>query len=77
VFARLLTRDQRLALAAQIGQVPPGVFCRHVGWSIEKYRKVAQRGRARLSRLVRIDEGEAPARGGSVLAARRPSQTQR
>jgi DNA-directed RNA polymerase specialized sigma24 family protein len=47
--AQALSPDQRLVLAAQIGlQMPSGEFCRRVGWSGEKYRKVAQRARARL-----------------------------
>jgi len=39
--------------------------CRH-GWSAEKYRKVAQRGRARLPRLLEHDE---PAAVPRVLPA--------
>jgi DNA-directed RNA polymerase specialized sigma24 family protein len=51
--ARSLSADQRLVLASQIG-VPMGrgEFCRRSGWSHEKYRKVAQRGRARLRRAL-------------------------
>jgi DNA-directed RNA polymerase specialized sigma24 family protein len=49
-----LTADQRLVLACQIGQMSREDFCRRYGWSQEKYRKVAQRGRARLRRLMAI-----------------------
>jgi DNA-directed RNA polymerase specialized sigma24 family protein len=44
----LLSEDQRLVLASQAaGEAPAGFRARH-DWSSEKYRKVAQRGRARL-----------------------------
>jgi hypothetical protein len=33
-------------------QMSGGEFCRRFGWSHEKYRKVAQRGRAQLRRLL-------------------------
>ena len=54
--ARLLTDDQRLVLAAQVGQVPRADFCRRFGWTTEKYRKVGQRARARLRMLKALDE---------------------
>jgi DNA-directed RNA polymerase specialized sigma24 family protein len=48
-----LTPDQRLVLACQVGlQMGSGEFCRRYGWSAEKYRKVAQRARARLRELM-------------------------
>ena len=50
--AQELTHDQRLVLAAQVAQVGAGEFCRRYGWSGEKYRKVAQRARNRLRRLM-------------------------
>lgn len=50
--AHRLTGDQRLVLAAQLGQVGRGEFCSRYGWSHEKYRKVAQRARARLRTLM-------------------------
>jgi DNA-directed RNA polymerase specialized sigma24 family protein len=47
--AQALSSDQRLVLAAQTSlQMSSSEFCRRVGWSAEKYRKVAQRARARL-----------------------------
>jgi hypothetical protein len=46
--ARDLSADQRLVLASQTAQLSRGEFCERHGWSFEKYRKVAQRGRARL-----------------------------
>ena len=56
-LARALTPDQRLVLACQLGlQMESGVFCRRFGWSPEKYRKVAQRARARLRRLMAEEE---------------------
>ncbi len=51
-LAGRLTFDQRLVLASQLGQVDRATFCDRYGWSEEKYRKVAQRARARLSRLM-------------------------
>ncbi|MGD1051683.1 MAG: hypothetical protein ABR947_11495 [Solirubrobacteraceae bacterium] len=48
-----LSRDQQLVLASQV-TVDMGVaeFCARFGWSVEKYRKVAQRARAKLRVLV-------------------------
>jgi DNA-directed RNA polymerase specialized sigma24 family protein len=52
-MARQLTSDQQLALVSQIGlQMERTEFCRRVGWSEEKYRKVAQRARCRLRQLM-------------------------
>jgi len=48
-----LTPDQRLVIASQtFGRDTPAEFCERHGWGLEKYRKVAQRGRARLERLL-------------------------
>lgn len=48
-----LTPDQRLVLACQIGlQMDTAEFCARFGWSVEKHRKVAQRARSRLRRLL-------------------------
>jgi hypothetical protein len=44
-----LTEDQRLVLQTQVGCAE---FCELHGWSQEKYRKVLQRGRARLKALA-------------------------
>jgi DNA-directed RNA polymerase specialized sigma24 family protein len=50
---RELTPDQRLILISQVALgMPRAEFCRRYGWSAEKYRKVAQRARARLGRLM-------------------------
>ena len=48
-----LSRDQQLVLASQVC-VDMGVseFCARYGWSVEKYRKVAQRARTKLRVLV-------------------------
>jgi DNA-directed RNA polymerase specialized sigma24 family protein len=56
-LASELTADQRLVLASQLEQLPAAEFCRRHGWSAEKYRKVAQRARARLRRLMSDDLG--------------------
>jgi DNA-directed RNA polymerase specialized sigma24 family protein len=51
--AKGLSYDQRLVLACQLRFDPSaGEFCGQFGWSTEKYRKVAQRGRARLQLLA-------------------------
>lgn len=48
-----LTRDQQLALAGQVlAGMGSAEFCQRYGWSSEKYRKVAQRARARLRVLM-------------------------
>ena len=48
-----LTADQRLVLACQVAlDMECQGFCARFGWSAEKFRKVAQRGRARLRVLV-------------------------
>lgn len=47
--AEQLTDDQRLVLACQVAlDMNCREFCACSGWSPEKYRKVAQRGRAKL-----------------------------
>jgi DNA-directed RNA polymerase specialized sigma24 family protein len=72
-LAQQLSADQRLVLAAQIGQISRAEFCRLHGWSPEKYRKVAQRARARLSSLMAREESDG-ARGSDVPPAARPSE---
>jgi DNA-directed RNA polymerase specialized sigma24 family protein len=53
LLASQLTPDQRLVLACQVSlQWGSDEFCARFGWSREKYRKVAQRARARLKRLA-------------------------
>ena len=66
LLARQLSADQRLVLAWQVcGQGDGLDFCRQFGWSAAKYRKVAQRARARLRDLVRgADVAVTPARRG-------------
>ncbi len=55
-LAPLLTPDQRLVLACQVALgMDRAEFCHRFGWSFEKYRKVAQRARARLGRLVEAE----------------------
>ncbi|MFI4984875.1 MAG: hypothetical protein ACHQAV_02675 [Solirubrobacterales bacterium] len=63
-LARKLTPDQRLVLACQLGpQMGCRDFCGQFGWTPEKYRKVAQRARAKLKRLMAADEGDVPSSG--------------
>ncbi len=48
-----LSRDQQLVLASQVYvDMGAGEFCARHGWSVEKYRKVAQRARGKLRVLV-------------------------
>ncbi len=55
-LAPLLTSDQRLVLACQVTLgMGRAEFCQRFGWSHEKYRKVAQRARARLRGLVETE----------------------
>lgn len=58
---RELTPDQRLVLISQVALgTSREEFCRRYGWSSEKYRKVAQRARARLGRLMASDGPDVP-----------------
>jgi hypothetical protein len=48
-----LSRDQQLVLASQVCvDMAAGEFCARYGWSVEKYRKVAQRARGKLRLLA-------------------------
>jgi DNA-directed RNA polymerase specialized sigma24 family protein len=74
--ASQLTADQRLVLACQVAlQMECGEFCRRYGWKSEKYRKVAQRGRARLRELMASDgwgeasQGQMPAQPATSTSA--------
>ncbi|HEY1834557.1 MAG TPA: hypothetical protein VGG08_08985 [Solirubrobacteraceae bacterium] len=49
-----LTADQRSVLLSQAGSEPVGAFRARTAWSGEKYRKVAQRGRASLRSLLAV-----------------------
>lgn len=55
-----LTPDQRLVLACQLESISRGEFCSLYAWSPEKYRKVAQRARARLRALMAAAEAGVP-----------------
>jgi DNA-directed RNA polymerase specialized sigma24 family protein len=56
-LARRLTPEQRLVIATQVSlAMGTREFCALHGWSDEKYRKVAQRGRARLRQLMLEDD---------------------
>jgi DNA-directed RNA polymerase specialized sigma24 family protein len=75
-LSELLTPDQRLVLATQLAGMPRGAFCARFGWSVEKYRKVGQRARARLRRLMTDGPAGVPgAPGASEKQARRPMRT--
>jgi hypothetical protein len=64
VLARQLSPEQRLVLASQLGpQIGCRAFCSHFGWTPEKYRKVAQRARTKLKRLMAADEADVPLGG--------------
>jgi hypothetical protein len=71
-----LSSDQRLVLASELsGEVGCAEFCRARGWSQEKYRKVAQRGRARLAALLANDTARVrPETGVPFAHARRISE---
>src|SRR4051794_34253365 len=48
-----LSDDQRLVLACQVSLgMESAEFCERYGWSPEKFKKVAQRARARLTKLM-------------------------
>jgi DNA-directed RNA polymerase specialized sigma24 family protein len=61
-----LTPDQRLVLATQVALgMGCDEFCRLHSWTPEKYRKVAQRARARLRRLRALEDRVPSSTGGS------------
>lgn len=57
---RRLTSDQRAVLASQLAGERCAACCVRLGWSREKYRKVAQRARVHLRRSVVSDEVAVP-----------------
>jgi hypothetical protein len=59
-----LTVDQRMALGSELSGEGCRAFCSRSGWSPEKYRKVAQRARARLRRLMVAAESGVPGERG-------------
>jgi DNA-directed RNA polymerase specialized sigma24 family protein len=72
--AQRLSPDQRLVLACQVGlQMSAGEFCRTFGWSAEKHRKVAQRARARLRRLLAEPAVAAPVTAHAIDDVADPS----
>jgi hypothetical protein len=58
---RELTDDQRLVLASRRDGEGLRDCCSRTGWSDEKYRKVAQRARARLRLVTGRQTAAAPA----------------
>jgi hypothetical protein len=75
-LSRELSGDQRLVLASELSGEPGCLeFCRKHGWSTDKYRKVAQRARARLLRLFASESAQAQEDADVPLArARRISE---
>lgn len=71
--ARELTRDQRLLLRSQVGGETPPAFCAEHDWSLEKYRKVGQRARARLASLLAAEEATVPLAPGGRIGAHGPA----
>lgn len=54
-----LSADQRLVLRNQLtGELRPGELCQREGWTLESHRKLAQRARARLRRLIDCPAGQ-------------------
>jgi DNA-directed RNA polymerase specialized sigma24 family protein len=72
--ARQLSADQQLALACQLADARPDEVRRQLGWSAEKYRKAAQRGRSRLKALMANAE-ERPSGPASGAAAEQATGT--
>lgn len=68
--AHALSPDQRLVLACQVGlQMSAKEFCRRFGWTHEKHRKVAQRARSRLARLIEDQTVDQPAAAAAPARA--------
>jgi DNA-directed RNA polymerase specialized sigma24 family protein len=59
---RGLSPDQRLVIASQLAGESCETCCSRFGWSREKYRKVAQRARARLRSSIAARELAVPSR---------------
>ncbi|HTY96812.1 MAG TPA: hypothetical protein VMB91_07205 [Solirubrobacteraceae bacterium] len=69
-----LSPDQRLVLASQVGGLSAaGEFCSQHGWSAAKYRKVAQRARARLRELLAAREAGVPSTAPGRIGTQGPS----
>jgi DNA-directed RNA polymerase specialized sigma24 family protein len=70
-----LTPDQRSVLLAQVLLgAERAEFCRRHGWSHEKYRKVAQRARARLRALLDAETPDGGARAAGCPTHARESE---
>lgn len=64
-LAPALSPDQRQVIASEVALGNRcSEFCSRSGWTVDKYRKVDQRGRARLRRLMGRSGGDRPARAG-------------
>lgn len=69
-----LSPDQRMVLASQAGGLTaPADFCSQHGWTAAKYRKVAQRARARLKELLAARESRVPPRARGRIGSQGPS----
>ena len=62
-LAGALSREQRLVLASQLADIPGAELCSRLGWSSDKYRKLAQRARRRLRVLGSSDAAPVPSDG--------------
>jgi DNA-directed RNA polymerase specialized sigma24 family protein len=51
-----LSADQREVIASQVALEPPSTFRARTEWSSEKYRKVAQRARAKLRAELSVED---------------------
>jgi DNA-directed RNA polymerase specialized sigma24 family protein len=58
--AQRLTADQRRVLASQLAEETCERCCTRLGWTREKYRKVAQRARAHLRQEIDSCDGCVP-----------------
>lgn len=65
--ANELSADQKLVLVHQIAGGGCAAFCKCHGWSAEKYRKVAQRARARLREVIDSDAGAVPSHARAAV----------
>ncbi len=81
-----LSEDQRLVLACQVADMQCAEFCERFRWTPEKFRKVAQRARARLLELqgeyasgarCRRLEADLAAHAGGVAGAAQARRVER
>jgi DNA-directed RNA polymerase specialized sigma24 family protein len=73
--SKALSADQRAALASVAAGEHPRACCQRKGWSIDKYRKLVQRGRARL-RAQLAAASATPPDSGQITSASRATTAQ-